>query len=98
MAPMVTATLSSSSTTSRLPVAIFRRTPDRQSDTEGGPATFAAAQLDRAAVCLHDPLRHPQPQTCALLVLGGEERLKDVRQVLFGNALARIADLDVHRV
>src|SRR5437879_1910046 len=98
MAPIVTATLSSSSTTSRLPVAIFRRTPDRQSHAEGGPATLAAAQLDRATVGLHDTLRHPQPQACALLVFCRKERLEDVRQVLFGNALACIPDLNVHRL
>src|SRR3981081_1385735 len=98
MAPIVTATLSSSSTTSRLPLAIFSRTPDRTSDVEGCPATFAATQLDRAAVRLHDALRHPQPEAGALLVFGGEERLEDVRQVLFGDATARIADLNVDRL
>src|SRR5262245_5401418 len=99
MAPMVTATDSSSSTTSSLPIAMLLRGPgDRQRNAERGPPTFAAAQFDRTAVRLHDALRHPQAEPRALLFLRREKRLEDVRQVLLGDALAVVAYLDVDRV
>src|SRR3954454_23541182 len=98
MAPMVMATFSSSSTTRRLPFGMLRRAVDRQRDVENRAAAFAAAQFDRAAVRLNDALRDPQPESRALLFLGGEERLEDTRQVLFGDALARVAYLQLHRV
>src|SRR5579862_5770587 len=97
MAPIVTATLSSSSTTSSLPLGMLNRASDGEGDAEGRATAFTAAQLDRAAVRLHDALRHPQTETRALFVLGREERLEDVRQVLLGDALACIANLNVHR-
>src|ERR687886_1667792 len=98
MAPIVTATLSSSSTTSRLPLAMLRGASNRQCHAEGRAAALPTPQLDRAAVRLDDALRDPQAQAGALLVLGREERLEDVRQVFFGDAFAGITNLDVHKV
>src|SRR6516162_8837441 len=98
MAPIVTATLSSSSTTSRLPVAMYGRSPDRQCHAEGGPPPLTAAQLDRAAVRLDDALRDPQSQASAFLVFGREERLENMRQVLFGDTFAGVSNLDVDRI
>src|SRR6266702_4487244 len=98
MAPIVTATLSSSSTTSRLPVAMLGRASNGQGDAESGAPTFAASQLDRAAMRLDDALRDPQPQACALLVFGREKGLENMRQVLLGDALAGIPNLDVDRI
>src|SRR5690348_2635773 len=98
MAPMVTATLSSSSTTRSLPFGMVRRTPDRQRHAEGRAPTLATAQLDRAAMRLHDALGNPEAEPGPFFVLGGKERFEDVRQVLLGDALARIADLDMDRV
>src|SRR5919202_2725025 len=98
MAPIVTATLSSSSTTRRLPLAMLRGSSDRQCHAEDRATALPTTQLDRATVRLHDALRDPQTQTCALLILRREERLEDVRQVFLGDALAGVANLDVHRV
>src|SRR5437762_14379277 len=98
MAPIVTATLSSSSTTSSRPSAMLGRPSDRQRDAEHGPPAHATAQFDRTAVRLDDPLRHPQTQARALFVFGREEGLEDMRQVLFSNALACVTDLDMDRV
>src|SRR5690242_9999910 len=98
MAPIVTATLSSSSTTSSLPIAMFRWATNGERDTEGRAAALATAQFDRATVRLDDALRHPQAEAGALLVLGREERLEDVGQIFLGNALATIANLNVHGV
>src|SRR6266516_1396351 len=97
MAPIVTATLSSSSTTRRLPLAMLRGTSYRQCDAECRAAALAAAQLDRATVRLDDALADPQPQSGPLLILGREERLEDVREVFFGDPRAGVANLDVHR-
>src|SRR6266851_1470679 len=98
IAPIVTATLSSSSTTSSLPFGMLRWPAYRECHAKYGAPTFAAAQLDRSAVGLDDALGDPQPQARAFFVFGREEGLEDVRQVLFGDALARIPNLDVDRV
>src|SRR5690242_12598641 len=96
---MVTRTLSSSSTSRMLPLAIGGRTSDRERDGEGRAAPEAAAHLDRPAMALDDPERHPQAQAGALaLALGRKERLEQVRHVLLGDARAGVADLDQHRV
>src|SRR2546421_3217268 len=98
MAPIVTATLSSSSTTRRLPLAMLRGTSYGQCDAERRAAARATSQLDRATVRLDDALTDPQPQSGALLIFGRKERLEDVRQVFLSDALASVANLDVHRV
>src|SRR5437868_13944697 len=97
MAPIVTATLSSSSTTRRLPLAMLRGTSYGQCDAERRAAARATAQLDRATVRLDDALTDPQPQSGALLILGREERLEDVRQAVWSDAVASVANRDVHR-
>src|SRR5216683_5392370 len=98
MAPIVIATLSSSSTTSRLPFAMVGRASDRQRDAERRTPPFATTELDGPAMRLDDALRDPEPKARALFVLGREERLEDVWQVLFGDALACVANLNVNRI
>src|SRR6266566_4857710 len=98
IAPIVMATLCSSSTTSRLPLDMLPGPGDRQRDTERRAAARAAAEFDRSPVRLNDALGDPQSETSAFLVLGRKERLEDVWKVLFGDAVARIADLDVDRL
>src|SRR5262252_220157 len=98
MAPIVTATLCSSSMTSRLPFAMFGRAPDGQRNAESGPTPRSTAQFDRSPVRLDDALRDPQAQPRALLVLGRKEGLEDVWQVLLRDAVARVPNLDVDRV
>src|SRR5579864_5408824 len=95
---MVTATLSSSSTTRRLPLAMLGRASNWQGHAESGAASLAAAQFDRPTVCLDDALRDPQTEAGALLVFGRKERFEDMRQMLFGDALASVTNLDVYRV
>src|SRR5713101_2529955 len=99
MAPMVTATLSSSSTTRRLPLGmLLRGASNWQRHAKGCAPTLAAAQFDRPTVCLDDALRDPQPEPSALFVLGREKRLENVWQGLLGDAVASVPDLNVHRV
>src|SRR5829696_8991835 len=102
---MVTATLSSSSTTMMRAAASAMAGPldgvrlagDRQRDREGGAAAGAAAHLHLAAVLLDDALAHPEAEAGALaLPLGGEERLEDVAQRLLGDAGAVVLHLDQH--
>src|SRR5436305_2212337 len=99
MAPRVTATLSSSSTTSSLALSvILDRSPDWQGDAEGGPTPLTAADADRAAMVLDDAVRDPQAQASPLLVLGREERLENVSLDLLRHTFAGVADHDVHRL
>src|SRR5262245_24182919 len=74
-------------------LAVLRRKGDR----EGGAAPRAALHFDLAAVVVHDPLADPQAEAGALgIALRGVERLKDVLQVLLGDAAARVPQLDHH--
>src|SRR5579872_7255536 len=98
MAPIVIATFSSSSTIRTLALAMFDWTIDRQGDAERCASTRATAQFDGAAMRLDNALRNPQPQAGALFVLGREEGLKNMRQVLLVDAFAGVAHLDVDRV
>src|SRR5207245_7834652 len=82
----------------RLPFAMLCRASNGQCDVEGRAAPFAAAQFDRPTVRLDNALRDPQPQAGALRLLGGEERLEDVRDVLLGDAVASVPNLYVDRV
>src|SRR5919199_1283196 len=50
------------------------------------------------SISSHDAVRDPQAQAGALLVFGREERLEDARLKLLRDALARVAEHDVHRV
>src|SRR2546423_10712626 len=70
---------------------------DRQRDREGCAPARPAPDADVAAVAAHDVERHPQSEPGALLLLGREERLEDVRHVLVGDAVAGVPDLDVDR-
>ena len=47
---------------------------------------------------LDDALRDPQPEAGAFFVLGREERLENMWQVLFGDTVAGVSDLNVHRL
>src|SRR5258708_4314686 len=93
IAPIVMATLGSSSTTSRLPLDMFHRPSDRQRNAERRAAPLAAAQFDRSSVGLHDALGDPQAEPGALFLLGREKRLENVLEVFFGDAFASVADL-----
>src|SRR5581483_5289310 len=97
MAAMETSTLSSSSTIRTVPLLIFGWSSDRQGDGEGGPLARPAPHVDLAAVAADDAVGDPEPQAGALLLLlGGEERLEDVRQVLRRDTGAGIANLQLH--
>src|SRR6185503_1307075 len=99
IALIVTTTLSSSSTTRTLGCSrITRRSLHWQRDHEGGAAADAAADAHRAAVALHDALRHPEPEAGALAGLRREERLEDLSQKLVRDSLPGIAHLELHGI
>src|SRR5262245_36063456 len=62
-----------------------------QPHREGGAAAQLARHLDRSPVLEDDLLGQRQAQAGALL-LGGEERVEDLRLVLGGDATAGVAD------
>src|SRR6266849_9241996 len=99
MALIVTTTLSSSSTTRTLGCSrITRRSLHRQRDHEGRSPTQAAAHAHRAAVALHDALRHPESEPGPLPGLGREERLEDLGEEVVRDAFAGVAHLDLDGV
>src|SRR5215467_3457665 len=55
-----------------------------------------AAQAKFTLMFLHDPLAHPQSQTGALGILGGEEGFEDARHVFRGNAATIVSHGDVN--
>src|SRR3954463_13477540 len=70
------------------------RVGERQADGEPRALADMAVARDRAAVLLHDAVGNREPQPGALAdFLGREERIVDPRQLLRGNAGARVADL-----
>src|SRR5207245_8156758 len=99
LALSVTTRLSSSTTTRTLGCSrITWGSLHRQRDHEGRPSTDAAAHAHRAAVALHDALRHPESEPGPLARLGREERLEDLRQKVVRNPVARVAHLDLDGV
>src|SRR5713101_4648263 len=99
MALIVTTTLSSSSTTRTLGCSrITRRSLHGQRDHEGRSPTDAAAHAHRAAVTLHDALRHPQSEPGPLPGLRREERLEDLGEKIVRDSLAGVAHLDLDSV
>src|SRR4029077_11701149 len=93
MAAIVTVTLSSSSTMRTLG-GVSGRTSDRQRHAEHGPTARPVAHLQPAAVALGDAEAYPEPETGALLALGREERLEDVREVLLCDTRTGVRYLD----
>ena len=66
---------------------------------EAGSFANPALDLDMAAVLTYDFMDHGQSQPCSLvfavLMLGGEERIEDVLQMLGQNPSARVGDFDL---
>src|SRR5690349_6781271 len=66
----------------------------REDEDECGALSHATAHLDRAAVLLDDAIDQGEANA-APFRLGGEERLEDVGEISFRDALAAVADRDL---
>src|SRR5262245_7825489 len=75
---------------------LHRAVGGRKIKEEGRPGAWLAADLDLAAVVLHDTIDEGEPDA-APLSLRGKEGLEDVGQVALGDAMARIADPQLER-
>ena len=69
---------------------------ERQSDGERGPFVPPAGHVDLPVVRLHDSLENRQAQPHSFpLGFGGEERVKDFRQVFSGNTFTFVMNLQL---